>query len=87
MNRKALIAVGILLAIMIATPFVALVLTLDKDIDDITFQGPNIATSTQLSNFIADIEADHSAVINTVIILEVIFIALLAVSLWIALKP
>jgi hypothetical protein len=56
-------------------------------VDDITFQGPSHADSTQLSNFIADVEADHSATINTVIVIEVVFIVLLAVSLWIALKP
>jgi hypothetical protein len=87
MNRKALVAVGVFLAVIIATPLVALILTLDRDVDDITFQGPSLAVSTQLSNFIADVEADHSATINTVIVIEVVFIALLAVSLWIALKP
>ena len=87
MNRKALVAVGILLAIIVATPLVALITTLDKDIDDITFQGPSLADSTTLGRFIADMEADHSAVFNIVIVVEVICIVLLAVALWFALKP
>lgn len=87
MNRKALVAVGVLLAITIATPMIALATTLDKDIDDISFQGPNLADSSQLNSFIADIEADHSATLTLVLIIEAICIALLAVSVWIAIKP
>ena len=87
MNKKALVAVGILLAIVVATPLVALITTLDKDIDDITFQGPSLDDNSQLNNFIADVEADHSAVFNMVLIVEVVCIVLLAVALWFALKP
>ena len=87
MNRKALIAVGVLLAITIAAPIIALATTLDKDVDDISFQGPNLADSSQLNSFIADIEADHSATLTLVLIIEAICIALLAVSIWIAIKP
>ncbi len=87
MNRKALIAVGTLLAIAIATPIIALTTTLDKDLDDLSSQGPNLADSTQLNSFIADIEADHSATITLVLVVEGICIALLAVSVWIAIKP
>ena len=87
MNRKALIAVGVLLAITIAAPIIALATTLDKDVDDIVFQGPNLADSSQLNSFIADIEADHSATLTLVLIIEAICIALLAVSIWIAIKP
>ncbi|HJW28704.1 MAG TPA: hypothetical protein VJ508_05570 [Saprospiraceae bacterium] len=85
-NRKALIPVGILIAIAIATPIVALVTTLDNDIDDITFQGPSLADSSQLNSFIADIEADHSAVLIMVLVVEIICIALLAVTIWTAIK-
>jgi hypothetical protein len=86
MNKKALVAVGILLAIVVATPLVALITTLDKDIDDMTFQGASLADSTALNNFIADVEANHSAVFNMVLVIEVICVALLAVALWFALK-
>ena len=87
MNRKALVAVGVLLAITVATPIIALTTTLDKDLDDISFQGPNLADSSQLNSFIADIEADHSATITLVLIIEAICISLLAVSIWITIKP
>jgi ABC-type uncharacterized transport system permease subunit len=87
MNKKALVAVGILLAIVVATPLVALITTLDNDIDDITFQGPSLADRSALNNFLADVEADHSAVFNLVLAVEVICIALLVVFLWITLKP
>ena len=87
MHRTALIPIGILLAIAIATPIVALATTLDKDVDDLSSQGPNLADSTQLSNFIADVEADHNATITLVLVIEAICIALLAVSVWIAIRP
>jgi hypothetical protein len=87
MNKKALVAVGILLAIVVATPLVALITTLDRDIDDITFQGPSLADDTARNSFLADVEADHSNVFNMVLVIEVICITLLAVSLWFALKP
>ncbi len=87
MNRKALIVAGILIAVIVATPLVALATTLDKDIDDISSQGPSLADSTQLNNFIADVEANHSAVFNMVLVIEVVCIPLLAIALWFALKP
>ncbi len=87
MNRKALVVAGILIAIIVATPIVALYTTLDKDIDDISSQGPSLADSTQLNNFIADVEANHSAVFNMVLVIEVVCIPLLAIALWFALKP
>lgn len=87
MNKKALVAVGVLLAIAISTPLVALITTLDKDIDDISFQGPNLADDTALNSFLADVEANHSAVFNIVLVIEVVCIVLLAVALWFALKP
>jgi hypothetical protein len=86
MNRKALVAAVILIAVMVAAPLVALFTTLDHDIDDITFQGPNLATSTQLDTLLADIEANHSAVFNLVIVIEAVCVVLLAVALWYTLK-
>jgi hypothetical protein len=65
-NRKAFILAGVFLAIAIAVPTIALITTLDKDIDDITSQTPNLADETQAQNFIADLEADHSTIFKIV---------------------
>lgn len=56
------------------------------DINDITFQGPNLADSSQLNNLVADMEADHNAVLAIVLVVELICKALLAVSIWIAIR-
>jgi hypothetical protein len=65
-NRKAFILAGVFLAIAIAVPTIALITTLDKDIDDITSQAPKLADETQAQNFIADLEADHSTIFKIV---------------------
>jgi hypothetical protein len=75
-NRKAFILAGVFLAIAIAVPTIALITTLDKDIDDITSQAPNLADETQAQNFIADLEADHSTIFTIVLVVEIVCIAL-----------
>jgi hypothetical protein len=87
MNRKAFIATGIFLAIAIIVPTFALATQLDKDIDDVTSQAPNLADETQAQNFIEQLETNHGTVLVIVLVVEIVSILLAAVSIWIAIKP
>ena len=87
MNRKAFVVAGIFLAVALIVPPFVLITQSDADLDDLSFQGPNLADETQTEGILADIDARNQFVFAIAIAVEAIAVILFLVFLWIGLKP
>jgi hypothetical protein len=87
MNRKALVLAGIFLAIAIVSPGYVLIEEAQADEQDLANLGPNLADETQATHYFQAVTERHQTTLTILLIVEVVFIILFALSLWFALKP
>jgi hypothetical protein len=90
MHRKAVFALaGVFLAIAIVVPMVLLVLQADNDLDNlIIIQNPaGMQTNGNISSFNPqDIQESHEYTLIIVLVVEVVFISLFAVTVYYGIK-
>ena len=86
MNRKALVLAAIFLAAALASPVLVLIVETNANQQDLDNIAPNLADETQVNEYLSVITARHQTVLIILMIAEVVFISLFAVSLWFALK-
>jgi hypothetical protein len=87
MNGKALVAAGIFIAIALIVPTFALITQANGDINELVAQGPNLADETQVERLQAELTQRHTTLFIIVLAVEIACVILIAISLWIALKP
>jgi hypothetical protein len=87
MNRKALVLAGIFLAIALVSPGYVLIEEAQADEQDLANLGPNLADETQATQYFHAVTERHQTTLTILLVVEVVFIILFAISLWFALKP
>jgi len=87
MNGKAFVVAGFFLVAALIVPTYALIALSDSDLDDIATKGPSLADSTQVQQFVQELQAEHQTLFLVVLAVEVVFVILFAVFVWIGLKP
>ena len=78
---------GIVLAIAIATPTIALITQTDRDLDDLINQAPNLADETQAQDVREQFQERHTTLFTIVLSVEIVCVIFFAILLWLGLKP
>ncbi len=86
MNRKAFALAGVFLAVALIVPPLLLITQIDRDLDNLVNQGPNLADETTAQGFLADVDARNGVVYAVAILVEAAAVILFIVCLWFALK-
>ena len=86
-NKKMFVFAGIVLAIAIATPTIALITQTDRDLDDLINQAPNLADETQAQDVREQFQERHTTLFTIVLSVEIVCVIFFAILLWLGLKP
>ena len=86
-NKKMFVFAGIVLAIAIATPTIALITQTDRDLDDLINQAPNLADETQAQDVRERFQERHTTLFTIVLSVEIVCVIFFAILLWLGLKP